>query len=217
MASFPRRRFLVLTAVCAVLFPLQTTRVYAQQRQALQTKATAPAGVKLLGRMPGSQRLDLAITLPLRNQEQLTALLQQLEDPTSPNYHHYLTVAQFTEQFGPTVEQYQQVIAFAQAHNLKVTHTSANRTLLNVSGPAASVEQAFQVTMQIYQHPTENRTFYAPDIAPTVDAGLPVLSVSGLTNFAHPHPLLKHAPKGVHSDQTGSGPGGQFYGSDIRA
>jgi hypothetical protein len=216
MASFSRRRFLVLTAMCAVLLPQLTTHAHAQQRQALQTRATAPAGAKPLGRMPGSQRLDLAISLPLRNQDQLNLLLQQLEDPTSPNYNHYLTVAQFTEQFGPTVEQYQQIIAFAQAHNLKVTHTSPNRTLLNVSGSAANVEQAFQVTMQIYQHPTENRTFYAPDIAPTVDAGLPVLSVSGLTNFARPHPLLKRAPAGVHSDQTGSGPGGQFYGSDIR-
>jgi len=203
--------------MCAVLFPLLTRPAHAQQRQALQTRATAPAGAKLLGRMPGSQRLDLAITLSLRNQEQLNLLLQQLEDPTSSNYHHYLTVAQFTEQFGPTVEQYQQVIAFAQAHNLKVTHTSPNRTLLNVSGSAANVGQAFQLTMQIYQHPTENRTFYAPDVAPTVDAGLPVLGVSGLTNFVLPHPLLVHAPAGVHSDQTGSGPGNQFYGSDIRA
>ena len=217
MASFPRRRFLALSAACAFLLPLLTTPAHAQQRQALQTRATAPAGAKMLGRMPGSQRLDIAISLPLRNQDQLNTLLQQLEDPASPNYHGYLTVAQFTEQFGPTVEQYQQVITFAQSHNLKVMHTSPNRTLLNVSGSAANVEQAFQVTMQVYQHPTENRTFYAPDIAPTVDAGLPILGVSGLTNFARPHPLLKRAPAGVHSDQTGSGPGGQFYGSDIRA
>ena len=71
--------------------------------------------------------------------------------------------------------------------------------------------------MQVYQHPTEDRTFFAPDVAPTVGAELPILSVSGLTNFALPHSLLKHAPADAHGDTTGSGSGGQFYGSDFRA
>ena len=30
----------------------------------MQSKATAPAGLKALGRMPGSQQLQLAISLP---------------------------------------------------------------------------------------------------------------------------------------------------------
>jgi hypothetical protein len=194
-----------------------STCLHAQQRQALQTKAAAPAGVQLVGQMPASQQLALAISLPLRNQTQLDSLLQRLEDPTSSNYHQYLSVEQFTQQFGPTAEQYQQVIGFAQTHDLTVTHTASNRMLLNVSGSVANIERAFQITMQIYRHPTENRTFFAPNVAPTVDAGIPVLGVSGLTDFILPHSLLARAPSGVHSDQTGSGPGGQFYGSDFRA
>ncbi|MFZ0760090.1 MAG: hypothetical protein WAM69_09090, partial [Candidatus Sulfotelmatobacter sp.] len=80
--------------------------------------------------------------------------------------------------------------------------------------------QAFQVVMQVYQHPTENRTFYAPDVEPTADSGIPLLGVSGLTNFTLPHPMLMHASSGAAQPDytpTGSGPGGQFYGSDIRA
>ena len=98
-----------------------------------------------------------------------------------------------------------------------MTHTFANRLVVDVSGSAANVERAFQVTMQFYQHPTEHRTFFAPDVTPTVDAGIPVLGVSGLTNFKLPHSMLKRAPAGSHSDTTGSGGGGQFYGSDFRA
>ena len=39
----------------------------------------------------------------------------------------------------------------------------------------------------------ENRTFYAPDVEPTIEDGLPVLSVVGLTTFNLPHPMLKKA------------------------
>jgi hypothetical protein len=209
------RPLLILAALAAFVSAAQPAP--AQQRQALQTRATAPAGAQPIGRLPASQQLQLAISLPLRNQEQLNTLLQQLEDPNSSNYHQYLTSAQFTEQFGPTAEQYQQVIAYVQVHGFTVTHTSASRQLLNVSGSVADVEKTFQVTMQVYQHPTESRTYFASNVAPTVDFGLPILGVSGLTDFVRPHSMLKHAPAGVHSEQTGSGPGGQFLGSDFRA
>src|ERR1035441_4260637 len=53
------------------------------------------------GRLPATNELRLSICLPLRNQEALTNLLRELYDPASPNYHHYLTSAQFAEQFGP--------------------------------------------------------------------------------------------------------------------
>jgi hypothetical protein len=211
--------FSLLLSACAAAFTLLPGQAYAQQRQALQSHVTAPASAKLVGRIPESQQMSLAISLPLRNQQQLGALLQQLEDPSSPSYHHYLTVAQFTEQFGPTVADYQQVIAFAQSHGLTVTRSASNRLLLNVTGSAANVEQAFNVTMRVYQHPTEHRTFFAPDVTPSVEAGLPVLGVSGLTDRVLPHSMLTRASTagGVQRETTGSGPGGQFLGSDIRA
>jgi hypothetical protein len=219
MRRISRSGFVFVLVVCILFFSLLTRSLSAQQRQALQTKAAAPVGTKLIGRMPASQQLSLAITLPLRNQEQLQTLLQQLEDPTSPNYHQYLTVAQFTEQFGPTVVEYQQVIAFAQSHGLTVTHTSGSRRLLDVTGSVANIEQAFQVTMQVYQHPTENRTFYAPNVEPTADPGIPVLGVAGLTDRVLRHPASLHpVPAGsVRPDTTGSGSDGLFLGSDIRA
>src|SRR5580658_3083210 len=218
MRRISRSGFVFVLVVCILFFSLLTRSLSAQQRQALQTKAAAPVGTKLIGRMPASQQLSLAITLPLRNQEQLQTLLQQLEDPTSPNYHKYLTSAQFTEEFGPSVVEYQQVIGFAQSHGLTVTHTSGSRRLLDVTGSVANIEQAFQVTMQVYQHPTENRTFYAPNVEPTADPGIPVLGVAGLTDRVLRHPASLHpVPAGsVRPDTTGSGSDGLFLGSDIR-
>ena len=89
-----------VASVATLLFLAAPVR--AQQRQTLRTSMAAPAGVQLVGRLPGSQQLNLALTLALRNEAQLDALIHQLNDPASPNYHQFLTVEQFTAQFGPT-------------------------------------------------------------------------------------------------------------------
>lgn len=217
MRRFVREGSFLLLA--AVVLPLFTKAAQAQERQVLQTHVSAPADATSIGRMPGSRQLNLALTLPLQNQEQLHILLQQLEDPTSPKYHQYLTSAQFTQEFGPTVVEYQQVIGFAQSHGLQVTRTSPSRRLVDVTGSVANIEQAFRVTMQVYQHPTEKRTYYAPNVEPTADSGIPMLGVAGLTDRVLRHPASLHpAPAGgARPDATGSGPGSLFLGSDIRA
>jgi hypothetical protein len=66
-----------------------------------------------MGRLEATQHLRLAVALPLRNQAALTELLRQLYDPTSPRYRQFLTPAQFAAEFGPTVQDYETVAAFA--------------------------------------------------------------------------------------------------------
>ena len=65
-----------------------------------------------LGRLPETNSLRLAISLPLRHQTALLSLLQRLYDPASADYHHYLAPAQFDAMFGPTTQDYQAVMAF---------------------------------------------------------------------------------------------------------
>jgi uncharacterized repeat protein (TIGR01451 family) len=174
-----------------------------------------------ISELPGTNRVDLAIGLPLRDSAGLDTLLQQIYDPASPNYHKYLTVEQFTQMFGPTQNDYQALIAFARANGLEIRRQHSNRLLLNVAGAAADIEKAFQVKLRVYQHPTENRTFFAPDVEPSVPAGLAVLDIGGLNNFARPHPKLVHIPKDfTHPDaltaKLGSGPSGTYLGYDLR-
>ena len=189
-ASFAAVLFTAFSAITLLCSPFEW-----QQRKTLATRLSAPEGKETVGRLPGSQRLSLAMTLQLRNQEQLQSLLHDLYDPTSPNYRHFLTVEQFTEQFGPTTDDYERVLAFARSNGLAVTTTSPNRLVLDVSGAVSDVERTFQLKMQVYQHPTEARTYYAPDVEPSVDANLPVQGVSGLSTFAPPHPASSASPR----------------------
>src|ERR1022692_3457563 len=117
----------------------------------------------VVGLLPPDQLLNLSIVLPLRNQAELTSLLGRLYDPSSPDYRHFLSVDQFTEQFGPTAEDYQAVIDFAHANGLTVTDAPANRLLMPVKGTVAQIEKAFHVSMKTYRHPAEDRTFFSPD------------------------------------------------------
>ncbi|HEY6250609.1 MAG TPA: protease pro-enzyme activation domain-containing protein [Candidatus Angelobacter sp.] len=179
----------------------------------------ANAQVVPMGTLPLTQRMKLAIMLPLRNQGELTSLLGRLSDPSSPDYHHFLSVDQFTEQFGPTVQDYQAVIDFAKANGFDVTDTPANRLLVDVEGSVAQIQQAFHVSMRVYQHPKENRTFYSPDREPSLALSVPVWHIAGLNDFSIPRPKIKQLAVGqaIHSNAGGSGPQGAFRPSDMRA
>src|SRR5579863_6900139 len=65
-------------------------------------EATQDGSAPRMGAVLGTGKMNLVLTLPLRNQDQLDQLLIDLYNPSSPSYRHFLTVEQFTEQFAPT-------------------------------------------------------------------------------------------------------------------
>jgi hypothetical protein len=179
------------------------------------------AHLKPMGDLPETNRLHLAISLPLRHQDALARLLHDLYDPASGGYRKFLKPQEFADQFGPSQDDYQTLIAFAQAHHFQILHTHANRILLDVAASPAELQEAFHVNMKTYRHPFEARTFYAPDAEPSVESKIPLLHISGLDNYDLPHPWIRSAVRigggGAARTQTGSGPGGNYLGSDFRA
>ncbi len=170
------------------------------------------------GDLPGSNRLDLAMGVALRDPVGLSNFLSQVYDPASPNYHHFLTPAEFTAQFGPTAADYEAVKDFARTNGLKVTQTYGTRLLLDVQGSVANINRAFHLTLHVYHHPTEKRDFFAPDREPTVDARIPLVDVSGLSNYQRPKPQLVPSlkPRAMTSPRGASGPQGSYWGNDFR-
>ena len=218
IASFSSMAVCV-SLLCALSLALFVPSTRAADRQAIHNRAPAVATNSTpLHHMSRWKRLNLTIGLPLRDREGLTNLLRQLYDRNSPNFRHYLTPEQFAERFGPTAEDYQSVAKFAQSHGLKITARHPNRMVLSVSGTVADVERAFHTTLNEYQHPTEDRTFFVPSAEPSIDLATPILGVSGLDNFIVPHPCLKSIPSAkVKPALTGSGPAGAYLGNDFRA
>ena len=201
----------------AVLPPL----AHSTERQILRGHVPpAVAGVAPIGRLAPTNRLDLAVALPLHNQSELVNLLQQLYDPASANFRHYLKPAEFTDRFGPTEAEYQAAIDFLRSKGLEVKQTHSNRMLVDVSGSVPEIESAFGVRLQLFLQPEQSRTFFAPDTEPSVDQGLQILHISGLDNHTVPQPRshrMVQGPVARATPRVGSGPNGSFLGSDFRA
>ena len=181
------------------------------------------AGVsQFMGRLESAAPVRLAITLPLRNPAQLDALLARLYDPKDPLYGKFLTPEQFTAQFGPTEADYAAVRQYAEASGLKVVGTHSNRLVLDVEGPSAKVETAFNVKLQKFRSP-QGLDFHSPDVEPSIPASLvgKIQAIVGLDSaaVAHPHNIRRQidpfaAP--AANPYAGSGPGGGYSPSDIK-
>jgi subtilase family serine protease len=185
--------------------PTRSTTIPAIVARGAAAYAGAPAGDAIL---------HLVVSLPQRNTADLDAFLADLYNPHSVNFRHYLSVPDFTRRFGPTEADYEAAVRFFAAQGLTVASRSENRMIIDVDGRVADIERVFHVTMGVYRHPTENRTFYAPDRVPTLDLAVPVEQVIGLDDFVKPH--AKYVRANAVSPRGGSGPGGQFIGSDMR-
>jgi hypothetical protein len=189
---------------------------HAQQSQVIQPSpllthhvrdVVAKGQVKEVGPLPLDQHLQLAIVLPLRNQPLMDTFLKEVYDPKGPHYRKFLTVQQFTDSFGATQADYDALVEYAKANGMTVKGTHPNRLVLSVDASASAINKAFNVTMGVYQHPTENRTFYSPDREPSVNLGVKLWHIAGLDNFSIPR----------RASGTGSSPGGGFTNSDMRA
>ncbi|MFC4525754.1 S8 family serine peptidase [Dyella halodurans] len=181
-----------------------------------------------VGSLAANQVMSLDVVLPVRDQAGLDAFVANVNNPASASYHQFLTPAQFTARFGPTQSDYDNVVRYLGRNGLTITGGSRDGMDVQVRGPVAAVEAAFNVKMRTYQHPTENRVFFSPDREPTTALGIALWHVSGLDNYSLPHPLYVKksdfakangiSPEAVVSHATtGSGPSASFLGSDMRA
>ena len=216
-----------LSAAIAISLAATTTS-YAESvmthhmRDEVRNGAAQPAA-----QMSKSQTMSLDLVLPLRDPAGLSAFLADIYNPASPNFHHFLTVSEFTAKFGPTQADYDAVLEFAQASGLAVTGGSLDGMEVQVKGSVAAVEKAFHVRMQSYPRANGNGNFFAPDREPSTDMSVKLWHVSGLDNYSVPHALYQKrgeyaAAHGVTPESvvkhatTGSGPSASFLGSDMR-
>src|SRR5262249_49916384 len=105
------------------------------------------------------------------------------------NYRHFLTPREFTARFGPTQNQFDEVVRFSQAHALRVVGGSRDQMLVQVKGTVGAIEAALHVSLNTYPHPTENRSVYGVDREPTPNLSFSLWHIAGLDNFSPPRPL----------------------------
>ena len=226
-----KKRTLLAVAVAIAFLTTFALFSFGQTAQPFLTRHVRPevssGQAPLVGRLPANQTLHFDVVLALRDRVGLQNFLTQLNDPTSAFYHQFITPQEFTARFGPTQQDWDTLVNFAQASGLEVIGGTRDGRDLWLSGAVSDIEKAFHVTLGVYQDPSENRQFFAVDREPTVNLPFQPWHVTGLDNDSKPHAMYvkqsdKAKAKGTNSENTvsnitGSGPSGNFYGSDMRA
>jgi subtilase family serine protease len=136
--------------------------------------------------------LHMRITLKLRDRAGLKRLLAAQQDPSSAQYHDWLTPDEFNVRFGSTGADARNVAQWLQDNGFTVDAISAGNRYVEFHSSAANAERAFAVHIGAtaggrYFANREDPALRA-DIAPLVGA------ISGLSNTGHAMPMVAGAP-----------------------
>lgn len=137
-----------------------------------------PSAATELGALSPSAKLNLVVTLKVRDQSALTSLVADLSDRQSPLFHQFLRPGQFGARFGATSAQVAAVDAALRSAGLQPGAVSSDRLSIPVQATAAAAEHAFGTTLVRYQLPS-GRVAYANSQAPRI-AGAAAPYVTGV-------------------------------------
>jgi hypothetical protein len=158
-----------------------------------------------LGLVSDSQPLTRMLLLLQRGPDQEAALLRYLDEqqsPSTPNFHKWLTPAQFGLQFGPADADIQAVTGWLQSHGFQVTQISRGRTVIEFSGNAGQVRAAFHAQLRRYSVDGQERM--ANGVDPQIPAALaPVVAGVVSLNGFRPQPHVRKVGSFYRSKSTG--------------
>jgi hypothetical protein len=149
---------------------------------------TAPATLPM-------QRMLLVLKRSPAQEAALRKLLDDQQDKHSPSYHKWLTPLQYGQQFGPTDSDLQAITAWLQSHGFQVA-TTKGRTVLEFSGSASQVQQAFHTA--IHKYVVNGEQHWANSSDPQIPTALTpaVAGVLTLHNFLK-KPLVRYTKQTV--------------------
>jgi subtilase family serine protease len=178
---------LVLSVVAAVWIALTAAASAAQNSAPLiGNRPLDTMALTLHAR--ADQTLKLQISLQLRNRVALNHLLIALQDPTSPQYHQWLTPAEFDADFGRTSQEVQTITNWLTRQGFQILSTTPNK--LDVLGHVGDIERAFGISI--------NSSLDSRHYANITDPQLPstfinfIGSIEGLDNLRNWQPTIIH-------------------------
>src|ERR1700722_16449366 len=152
-----------------------------------------------LGAAPASlpmQRMLLVLKRSPQQEYALRKLLDDQQDKRSPSYHKWLTPEQYGKQFGPTDSDMQAITGWLQSHGFQLGAPTKGRTVLEFSGSASQVQEAFHTA--IHKYVVNGEQHWANSTDPQIPTALApaVAGVLTLHNFLK-KPMLHMSEKPV--------------------
>jgi subtilase family serine protease len=140
-----------------------------------------------------SSKLGFRVYLGWRNPAGAEALARAVSNPRSSSYRHYLTPAQFRQQFAPTANQAAQVQSWLTSQGFSVNYTPANHHYVSAQGTVAQARAAFGTSFGMYK--VKGLTLRSPSASVSIPSSLAgvVNAVIGLDQsyeFIHPNHVV---------------------------
>src|SRR5664279_755351 len=158
----------------------------------LPLPANAIEKAHIQARASASQPVEFDVYLPVQHEADLDALIASQQNPSSPNYHHWLTPDEFHTRFAPSNAQVSKSKQELNAQGLKVTEIHTHS--LHVMGSVGAVENAFATQIANATFTSGKRTLAATrpiTLSPTLaSVGAKVVGLSGTI---HMHSGVKKA------------------------
>ena len=136
------------------------------------------------------ESLNLILKPSAAQQTALQQLLAAQQDPSSPDYHHWLTPEEYADRFGASTEDLSKITQWLGSQGFRVTGVARARNFISFSGTAGQVSSAFATG--IHQYQVNGETHFANAVEPSVPEALSVMvqGIRGLSDFRM-KPLLK--------------------------
>jgi subtilase family serine protease len=196
MVSRPFHRFMLpaLAIWASLTIPAQAavqnriaSTVEDETRTPLQH--TIPAKVLAssdLGPAPANRSLSsitLRFNMTAAQQADLSQLLVDQQNPSSPNYHQWLTPEQFAARFGLSTADLAKVSTWLTNQGFTITGTARSATFITFTGTVAQVEKAFGTSIHSLSLDGEDHIANITDpTLPSAIAGV-VTTITGLNDY----------------------------------
>ena len=125
-------------------------------------------------------RVTIELTDPDADGE--AAYNKALYDPTSPDYHQFLTPTTFAAKFGVAQATYDEALAYGTAHGMTLVSSTPWRDSLSFVGTASQAEDTYSTSLENYTFGGES--FFANTLAPLVPTDLPISGIFGLQTLS---------------------------------
>lgn len=154
-------------------------------RTAVAAPPPPPNQGATMGAEDPSKVITITVWLQLHNRAALDALVPQMYDKTSPNFHHFLTQAQFKTQYAPTAQDVDTLREFLSAHNLAIMSVGPNNHFVTARGTVGDAQAAFNT--QINRMMVSGTMHRMNATAPRVEgpAASIVSAVQGLSDLGY--------------------------------
>jgi kumamolisin len=145
--------------------------------------------------------LSVTFAINSTQAQNIDSYVATLTDPSSPNYHKWMTPVEFGQKFGASDDDVNAVTEYLIGHHFSNVKIWSNRLFVTGQISRSDAEQAFDVTIHGYDRDPNlvmdglSPTYYAPDRDPSLPSDIAerVGGIFGLSNAMQRKSAIAHA------------------------